>query len=309
MKAHVLCDTKELSREEWLARRRQGIGGSDAAAILGVSPWASAFDVWLEKTGEYSGGPDPDSEVMYWGTVLEDLVAREFSRRTGKKVRKRNAILCHPEHEWMLANVDRLVVGEEAGLECKTTSAYNQSQWDDKIPPGYYAQVQHYMAVTGFDTWYLAVLIGGQKYKDFVVGRDPEYIENLIQAEMEFWRKVERGEPPEMDGSAACSQVLARLYPEAKEDEQELSPEAFSLVSQYEEAQEEEKAAQIRKDEAANKLKELLQEHERGRIYDRVVSWSNVITRRLDTKTFQSEEPDLYERYLRESKYRKFSIR
>lgn len=297
--------TVDMGRDEWLEQRRGGIGGSDAPVIMGVNPWRSPMDLWLEKTGEFT--EDIDNEAMYWGRTLEDIVAREFTKRTGKKVRRRNAILHHKEYPWMLANVDRLVVGERSGLECKTTSAFYTD--DGTCPAHYYAQVQHYMAVTGRELWYVAVLAGGQKFYLYEVPRSDIYIKELIKAEAEFWELVQTNAPPEMDGSKASSKVLNQLYPKAKEGEIDLPPDAFALVQQYDEAAESEKMAKTKKNEAANKLKAMLGDAERGSIYDRKVSWTNVSQSRFDGKRFQRDHEGLYKDYCRESTFRRFSIK
>ena len=300
----VLKSTKEISHDEWLKQRMKGCGGSDAATIMGVNPWRSPFDLWMEKTGEFV--QDASNEKMYWGTVLEDIVAREFTKRTGKKVRKRNAILQHPDHGWMIANVDRLVVGERAILECKTTSAFNQ--WDE-VPEYYYAQVQHYLAVTAYHKAYLAVLVGGQEYRDFEIQRNDAYITELIEKESDFWRKVKNGEPPDLDGSESCTQMVSKLYPEGKDEEIDLPMDAFRIVENYEAAAQEEKDAKERKDAAANQLKDMLRTNERGRIYSRLVTWKTVTSRRLDTKTLEAEQPEIYERYVKESISRRFTVK
>ncbi len=300
-----LVRTKHLSEAEWRQWRNQGLGGSDASVIMGTNPWKSQMDLWLEKTGEYS--EDIDSEVMYWGRTLEDIVAKEFTRRTGRKVRRRNAILVHQERPYMIANVDRLVVGERAGLECKTTNAFYQD--DGSVPPHYYAQVQHYMAVTGLERWYVAVLAGGQKFYLYTVERDPEYIEALEADCRFFWELVQTKTPPEFDGSEASGKVLSRMYPRGNGEEAQLPADAFELVRQYDEAAEEEKLAKNRKDEAANRLKNMLGEAEKGFVFDRKVAWTNVESSRFDSKEFAKNEPETYEKYVKKSNYRRFSIK
>ena len=310
MTAVELAKTLDMPREQWLELRRRGIGGSDAAAILGMNPWKSPMDVWLEKTGEFSADDEPDNEKMYWGTALEDVVAREFMTRTGLKVRRRNAILQHRKHHFMIANVDRLVIGHKAGLECKTAGQYSADDWAMGVPEYYIPQVQHYMAVTGYKAWYVAVLIGGQQFKYYKIARDDYFIRQLIEAETEFWNLVETRIPPPIDGTDASTELLTRLYPEAEEGtEIELPLDALALINQYEEACRQEKEIQRVKNEAANKLKDMLGSHERGFIHDRQVIWKNVVSRRLDTKALQKEYPDIYERFAQESVYRRFSIK
>ncbi|CAM5208732.1 hypothetical protein CDEN61S_03791 [Castellaniella denitrificans] len=121
-----LVDTRKIERAEWLEVRKTGIGGSDAAAAVGLSPYKSPLELWLEKTGRDATLPKPDpqdtTEPVYWGTLLEPIVAASYTQQTGRKVRKVNAVLQHPQHPWMLANLDREVIGGGSVqiLECKT---------------------------------------------------------------------------------------------------------------------------------------------------------------------------------------------
>lgn len=148
-RAEVLAKNSEMSRDEWLIERRKGIGGSDASIILGLNKWKTPFELWLDKTGQVPVS-ESQSEAAYFGSLLEDIVAKEFEIRSGKKVRRKKAILRHPEYNFILANVDRMIVGEKAILECKTTSAYNLKEWEDEeIPESYIVQVQHYLGVLG----------------------------------------------------------------------------------------------------------------------------------------------------------------
>ena len=309
MTARVLVSTAKLDREEWLEWRRKGIGGSDVAAIAGLSPWKSPVAVWLEKTGQIQ--QEEPGEAAYWGTVLEDVVAREFTIRTGLKIRRRNAILQHPEYPWMLANVDRMIVGKNAGLECKTTSAYNVKEWEgDEIPAQYILQVQHYMAVTGYQEWWFAVLIGGNRFVYKKIERDDELIQQLIDLEKDFWENnVVANVPPELDGSPASTELVKRMYPQATLPTIDLPSQASELIEQLESIKADIKLLEERKNECENKLKQLLGEHEAGRIDDVVVTWKNVTSNRIDTNRLKKEKPEIYEQYLKSSSYRRFEIR
>ena len=301
MAINVLTPTIDMNRAEWLKARRKGIGGSDAAAIAGLNKWRSPIAVWMDKTGQLE--PDEAGEAAYWGTMLEDLVAQEFTKRTGKRVRRRNAILQHPEHQFMLANVDRLVVGESAGLECKTSSEYRKGEWGEDgetLPPEYLIQVH---------SWYLAVLIGGNKFIHFRVDRDQELIDYLIKIESDFWQLVEDGTPPPMDGSDASKELLGRLYPESNEQAVDLPQNASELIEEREHWAEQEKLMAEKKQEAENKLKQLLGENEVGWAGERKVTWKTVTSNRLDSKKLQEEHPNIYAKYVKESSYRRFSIR
>lgn len=307
--AEVLVSTLDMDRDQWLEHRRRGIGGSDAAAIAGLNPWKSPIEVYLEKIGEM---PEPeDNERMYWGRVLEDVVAREFTERTGKRVRRRNAILHHPEHTFMTANVDRVLVGEKVGLECKTTSEYAKGDWEgEEVPDHYILQCQHYMAVTGYKGWWIAALIGGNKFVYKYIERDEDIIDYLIQIESDFWQLVENRTPPAVDGSESSDMVLKMLYPESEPDtETTLPSEAETLIGEYELAAAEEKDAKSRKDEAANKLKALLGEYEVGKAGDRLVTWKTVNSSRLDTKALKAAHPEIYQEFAKKSSYRRFGIK
>lgn len=147
----VIADIKKITHEEWLAFRKQGIGGSDAGAVCGLNPYSSPMKVFRDKTSQCT--EETDNEAIRQGHDLEDYVARRFTEATGKKVRRSNFMYCHEKYPFMIADVDRLVVGEDAGLECKTANAYSADKWKDgKIPLHYVIQCYHYMAVTGKKT-------------------------------------------------------------------------------------------------------------------------------------------------------------
>lgn len=144
-----MIHTAGMSREEWLEMRRTGIGGSDAGAVCGLNPYSSPMSVYYDKTAK-DVKDDYDNEAMRQGRDLEDYVAGRFMEATGLKVRRSNMMYRSKEHPFMLADVDRLIVGEDAGLECKTASAYSADKWKNgEIPPYYQIQCYHYMAVTG----------------------------------------------------------------------------------------------------------------------------------------------------------------
>lgn len=310
MKPIVLAETANMDHLEWLRLRQKGIGGSDAAAIAGLNKHKSPIQVYYEKVeGVKESVP---SEAAYWGTILEDIVAQEFSRRTGLKVRRRNAILRHPEYPFMLANVDRLVVGEDAGLECKTASEYLKDEWveGEKIPDQYFIQCQHYMAVTGRSKWYIAVLIGGNKFRWDVIERDEDIIRYLIEIESEFWQRVIEKRPPEVDGSEASINLLNLLYPAESviDDAAELPDEVDSLIDKLESVNAEIKKYEAQKAEIENKIKAMLGEYEHGYTNDYTVKWSVVNANRFDSRRFAKEHPDLYQQYIQTSTYRRFSI-
>lgn len=193
-----------MDREQFLERRKQGIGGSDIAAIIGLSPWSTPRDIYLDKKG--LAEPEPETDAMYWGTTLEDIVAREYSKRTGRKIERCNVLFRHPEYPFLLGNIDRAVYDEDSkrpvvngeyrskrGLECKTASQYAASDWGeagtDQIPEYYKAQVQWYMGITGADVWDVAVLIGNRDFRIYTVNRDEAVISYLFGEGVGFWRE------------------------------------------------------------------------------------------------------------------------
>ncbi|MBU66047.1 MAG: hypothetical protein CL858_11415 [Cupriavidus sp.] len=194
-----LVSTQDMSRGDWLEVRKQGIGGSDAAAAVGLNPYKSQLELWLEKTGREAElrkpDPDDDTEPIYWGTLLEPLVAAHYTKRTGNRVRRVNAVLQHREIPFMLANIDREVVGvENVGLlECKTAGINGARLWRDGVPEYVQLQVQHQLAVTGKSAGDVAVLICGQAFEVHRIERDDALIARLIELEARFWRYVESG--------------------------------------------------------------------------------------------------------------------
>lgn len=177
--------TLNMSREDWLRERKKGVGGSDAAAILGMNRYRSAYDVYADKIDI---APDmADNEAMRQGRDLEEYVAKRFSEATGKRVRRENSILLNPAYPFARANIDRAVVGEKAGLECKTTSVLNLKRYKNgDFPEEYYTQCMHYLMVTGYERWYLAVLVFGNDFKIFTIDRDEDEINALADAEEAF---------------------------------------------------------------------------------------------------------------------------
>jgi putative phage-type endonuclease len=217
-----LVKTKELPREDWLAVRKQGIGSSDAAAAVGLNPYKSQLELWLEKTGRDSSLPkiDPHDEESpaYWGNLLEPIVAAHYKKRTGNRVRRVNAVLQHPDSNlaWMLANIDREVTGanDVQILECKTAGINGSRLWKEGVPEYVQLQVHHQLAVTGKQAADVAVLLAGQHLEIYRIKRDEALISRLIDLERQFWQHVELDIPPPADGSESAERGLRCLYPE-----------------------------------------------------------------------------------------------
>lgn len=181
-----LVATAGLDRKEWLRYRKRGLGGSDAGAVCGLNPYRTAMQVYDDKTTDAT--EETDNEAMRQGRELEDYVARRFMEAAGKKVRRANFMYYDEENPFMLADVDRMIVGENAGLECKTASPYLADRWKNgEIPVSYQIQCYHYMSVCNADAWYIAVVIFGREFKYYRIERDEEVISDLRQIERNFW--------------------------------------------------------------------------------------------------------------------------
>lgn len=227
MKGKVISKTADMRQEDWLSLRTKGIGGSDSAAAIGLSRWKDPLTLWAEKTGRIK--PQEAGEAAYWGQVLEEPVAQRFAEVTGLSVRRHNFLLAHEDegYGFMRVNLDRVIVGKNDILEVKTASTYKGDEWEDEeIPLEYYCQGQHYLAVTGCDGVYYAVLIGGQRFHHIYAQRDEDFISELMKAEKIFWGYVERNEQPPVNASETCTKALKELYPDSGKEVIELPEEA-----------------------------------------------------------------------------------
>lgn len=264
--------TAHMDHDEWLALRRRAIGGSDAAAIVGLSDYSSPYAVWAEKTGKLP--PSQDNEAMRQGRDLEQYVAERFCAETGKKVRRENNILYNTQFPFAHANVDRMVIGENAGLECKTTSANNLNRYgENEYSSSYYVQCMHYMMVTGMQRWYLAVLYLGRAFRVFVVERDDAEIAALAKSEQEFWELVKTGQPPMADGNASTSGAIRTIYPGSEADTQCDLSGLESTVRQYITLGEQISKLAALREEHCNRVKAIMKEAEKGFCGGYGVSW------------------------------------
>lgn len=310
--AEVLVRTKDLSREEWLENRRKGIGGSDIGAICGVNPWKSPMSVYLDKIGELP--PVEENDAMHFGTLLEPIVAEEYKRRTGYMVQRRNFMYQHPDYPWALANVDRIILNKERGhgiLEVKTASEYHAKDWADGIVPDQYIlQLQWYLWITGFTWGAFAVLVGGNKFFSHEMERNDNIIGYMVEAAKKFWHGVQNRIPPEIDGSDDSSNVLKMLYPVAiPKSEVDLTVPASELIEELDKAKENEAYWATRRQEIENKLKELIGANERARIGDRIITWKQVKSYRLDRKALERDYPDIVSQYLKPCEKRTFRVK
>lgn len=311
MNANILVETEGLSKEEWLRYRKCGIGGSDVAAILGISKWNSAISLWLDKTNQTNESVE-ENEAMQWGTIMEPIIRKHFAEVTGKTVVEVKAMLQHPEYPFMLADVDGLTTDDEGNpaiLEIKTASEYKRSEWENDIPSYYQTQVQHYLCVTGVQKAYVAVLIGGNSFKVYEVDADAEIQAMLIAVEKDFWNKVQNMIRPELDGSDAAKNLLDSLYHGGISEEIVMPDEAIEYVDAYIEACAEEDNAKAKKQDAANHIKEIMGDYDKATCLGHSISWKPVSSERLDSKALKAAEPELYAKYVKKSVSRRFTIK
>lgn len=311
MSATVLASTENMPYADWLEYRKQGIGGSDASVVCGISRYKSPVELWMEKTNQI---PCQEAgEAAYWGTQLEAMVRTEFSRRTGVEVKRVSQLLQSEEHPFMLANLDGVCEHPDLGtcvFEAKTASAYKAGEWDDTIPDEYMLQIQHYMAVTGYRGAYIAVLIGGNTFRWRFVARDEGLIASLIELEADFWNHVKDGTPPPLDGSNAAARFLSEQFPNSTPQSQIVLPDtAAELLRQYEDACERLEDITQKKQQAENLLKQMMGENEIGKLENHIVTWKSIAQERLDSKTLKAEHPALYRKYTNRTSYRRFSVR
>ena len=302
-------NTDKIDKETWLRARKKGITGTDAGAIAGMNPYKSSFSVYQEKVSEEVTEVE-DNERMREGRDLEAYVAQRFTEATGLKTRRALAVFQNEKHPVLLADYDRLIVGQRAGLECKTVSPYAAGQWtNEKIPMHYLMQVQHYLAVSGYDCWYLAALIFGQELIIHKIPRDEELIQSLITIEERFWKEnVEKKIPPEPDGSDDYTKMLERKYRGDREKEIQLF--GFdSKLRRRDEIDELMERLTTEKTKIDQEIKSRMGEASYAKTDGYRISWTESVQNRIDTKMLKQAEPQTYERYLKQVNSRRFSVK
>lgn len=290
----------------FLTQRKKGIGGSDIAAIIGVSQFKTALDVYLSKTTDQ---PEQKGEHLYWGHALENPIIDRFIRDTGANVIRQPEMRRHPDYEWAIANADALITNSdtiEAILEIKTSSAFKSREWGaddtDEVPIEYIAQVQWYMWIYNLQEAYIAALIGGNQYRQYHITRDDELIAMLAEKAQAFWQNhvIPRIPPNPQDGADA-----QKLYPSDNGDTAEADSDTLTAYAELRElkAQEKELKAQIAAKEDLLKIKigsySAMQTNG-----NTLFTWKAQSSSRFDSKAFQAAHPDLYRQYTKQSETR-----
>ena len=310
---------QEDDEEGWLKARTRGIGGSDVGAICGVSPFTSARQIYLNKTGQFQDALKPNEaakERMHFGHMLEPIVADEYSQRTGNKVITVNATLVHKDYPWALANVDRLIVDDDGRpigiLECKTTSEYMNEEWESgEILLSYVYQLNWYLWILGLEKGAFACLVGGNKFYYYDVFRNDELLENtIIPAAKKFWfENVLALKEPEMQSTdtefanSIYSTVVKNSEITLPDDEtNELARTVFDCKAKIKEL---EKIMA----EAQNRIKDRLQDNEIGYTKDYTIKWSPRSQNRVDTEKLKTEFPEVYAQVQKKIEFRAMYVK
>lgn len=272
----------KLTKKKWngdpSADRDKFIGGSDIGTIMGANPWKSAYTLWAEKTGRIEPEDISDKEAVWWGTNMEDLVAKRFAMKfeeaTGEKVKlyKPMVSFSTAEYPFLVGHVDRLFRGKKIGLECKTTSARNKTNYaEGEIPPMHFCQCQFYMAVTGYKEWYLATKRDNEFYIT-KIDRNEEVIQDLIESAVRFWQMVEEDIEPPIDDSESTADTINEMYPESIQAVMDLSDYRQTVESRIA-VQHQIRSLESIKRECDNVLKSVMQDCSTGVCDEYKISW------------------------------------
>lgn len=302
--------TKDMPREEWLAKRRKSIGGSDAGAVLGLNQYTSPYSLWCEKTGKIIPEDISDKEAVRIGHDLEQYVAERWMEKTGKKVRRDNNMIYNSEYPFAHADIDRTVVAENAGLECKTTASWDilQQCREGEYPQQWYCQMVHYMMVTGAERWYLGVLVLGKGFFEFTIERNEDEIRALAQAEAAFWEKVEKDENPGFDGSEATSEALKTIFADSAPGRScDLSAVSTHLqIYTQLKARAKEIDTELKQQQAY--IMDFMQDAEKGSCGNISVSFKTQSRSLFDREAYEADHGQIADKYFKESKSRPFKV-
>lgn len=309
----VYADVRELTHDQWLENRKSGIGGSDAGAIMGVNPYRGAYSVWADKLGKTD--PVDDNEALRQGRDFEDYVARRFTEKTGMRVRREYGMLRSDVWPWMVANIDRRIIGERAGLECKTSRDIHMKRYKNgDFPLEYYCQCLHYLAVTGWDKWYLAVLVYGTDLLTFEIKREDveDDIGALIQAEDSFWHEYVLPEKqPLPDGLESTTKALGAVWADSAPDTTIDADEAAdALLGRLQGLRRDRRAIDAQITETENMVKAMMQDAEVLRGTGTMAMWRGVDVKRLSERKIREKFPGIDLDELKETTHtRRFALK
>lgn len=309
-KSIIKRSIKDATHEEWLEMRKGSIGGSDAAPVLGLSKYNSAYALWAEKTGKVTPEDISDREVVRLGNDLEQYVAERWMEATGKRVRRENFIISNPAYPFAHANPDRIVIGEDAGLECKTTSSWEITQHlrDGRVPAQWLCQMVHYMMVTGAKRWYLAALCFGYGFYHLQVERNEAEIAALAGAEKDFWDLVTNDTPPAIDGTEATTEAVKTIYkdsaPGAVADLTAVGFHIDALNALRKQIKDLEADAAMHE----NSIKDFMGAAEKGSYGTTTISWKTSARKTFDKAAYEAANGKISDNYYKVSESRTFRV-
>ena len=346
--ANIIENTKDMPKDEWLMKRKCGIGGSDASSILGFNPYKSSMAVYLEKIDEiglkgksvaqssndnedsgskekvgaqnsdnnfsnelkedYVYKDDKNNYKMELGNKLKSFVASEFMLKTGKKVRNINGILRNDKYPFAIANIDRAVVGEKAFLECKVTNSFNKKEWEKTIPIHYQIQMNHYMAVSGATHCYVAVLIGNEELVIHKLERDKEMIDEIMKLEEMFWNNCILGDKLPMPDGSNDYSKTLDILYKDSKEEELILFEAESILERYDEVVKLYKDFEKEKKAIEQYLKLQMQNYEIAYVGDRKITWKKQVRNTIDTTRLKKEHPEIVAGFMKTTTSRVLKI-
>jgi len=297
--------------KEQLSDRKTGIGSSDAAAALGLSPWVTPLELYLEKISDDT--PSLDSDAIYWGNRLEDMVANEYALRTGQGVRRRRRAYHHPEAP-LLTHIDRKIEGEQVVLECKTANAFAAGDWGepgtDRVPEHYFIQAMHHLAVTGWQRCDIAVLIGGSDFRIYQIERNEALIGKLVELLSEFWyNHVERRQPPDPRTTAD----LLRRWPTSSGNIITITPQdsMWGTLVHLEHLRASKKGLESMIEEVERDVKTFMADAPeiQDDLGNTLVSWKEVTSSRVDLDALRAANPEAVAAAMKMASTRRFLLK
>jgi putative phage-type endonuclease len=285
--------------------RKEFIGGSDIAAVMGLSRWATPLQLWSIKTGKVSDPDLSENEAVEMGNELEDTVARVFMKRTGLKVRRAPKRYIHPNYEYMACQVDRLVEGTDELLECKTASAWKVKEWEgEEIPQEYILQVMWQLGITGRNIGWIAVLIGGQKFVYKKIEFDAALFAKMEEAAIKFWIMVKEGTAPMALGDD--NEFIVQIYPQNDEQIQQID-EMNARIALLQQTKSQITDLIAQKDEIEAAIKQVIGGTAGIQTQEYVVTWKTQLTTRVDTEALKSSGD--YQKYAVTNEVRVLRVR
>ena len=298
--------TPEEINKQWVEARKNGIGGSDVASIMGLNNYSSPLNVWLVKTGREESPDLSDNQAVEWGNRLEDVVADKFADEHPElQVRRRNATMVSIKRPWAFANIDRWVTdgkGNVGILEVKTVGMRRAADWDNGVPLYYLTQVMHYMSVTGYQYAWVAVLIGGQEFREYYIERDEQDIQAINDAVDTFWRDfVETDTAPALIGNDPEANALLSQHSDPSTEFIAMLDEDVSMLDELQEIKDQMDDLKHRKILIENQIKDLIGDNKGIETETKRITWVRSRRSSFDKKAFDAAHPGITNDYMKTS--------